>query len=54
MIYLHEKAYDDVAIVDLNKALDTLPHDRLLPKLSHYRISGNIDIWDVCVFIGSV
>ena len=39
----------DVIFLDFQKAFDTVPHQRLLKKLNHYGIRGNIynwlDIW---------
>ena len=35
----------DVAVLDFSKAFDTVPHRRLLKKLSHYDIDGPILLW---------
>jgi hypothetical protein len=35
----------DVAILDFSKAFDTVPHAKLLSKLSHYGIKGPIHDW---------
>ena len=35
----------DIAILDFSKAFDTVPHQRLLAKLRHYGISGQIENW---------
>ena len=35
----------DVAILDFSKAFDTVPHNKLLNKLSQYGIVGNINLW---------
>ena len=35
----------DVAVLDFSKAFDTVPHERLLKKLSHYSIDGPILLW---------
>ena len=39
------KVQTDVAILDFSKAFDTVPHKRLLHKLSHYGITGKINLW---------
>ena len=46
----HAKQMDDgmqtdVIILDFSKAFDTVPHQRLLAKLIHYGIRGNIKVW---------
>ena len=35
----------DVAILDFSKAFDTVPHKKLLHKLDHYGIDGNLHKW---------
>ena len=35
----------DVAVMDFSKAFDVVPHKRLLHKLSHYGIRGNVHLW---------
>ena len=35
----------DVAILDFSKAFDTVPHDKLLGKLSAYGIHGPLLMW---------
>ena len=41
-----EKGYDiDVVYLDFKKAFDSVPHERLLNKLSAYGIQGNILNW---------
>ena len=43
---LIEKGYDiDVVYLDFKKAFDSVPHERLLNKLSAYGIQGNILNW---------
>ena len=42
----------DVAILDFSKAFDTVPHKRLLGKLEHYGISGDIHSWIQSFLVG--
>ena len=35
----------DIVILDFSKALDTVPHDRLLHKLTLYGITGYLNKW---------
>ena len=35
----------DLIMLDFSKALDTLPHTRLLKKLQHYGINGKLHKW---------
>ena len=39
------KHQTDLVILDFNKAFDTVPHKKLLFKLSKYGITGNINKW---------
>jgi hypothetical protein len=32
-------------ILDFSKAFDTMPHQRLINKMEHYGIKGNIHTW---------
>ena len=35
----------DVAILDFSKAFDTVPHRRLMTKLNHFGVKGNVHSW---------
>ena len=35
----------DVRVLYFSRAFDTVPHQRLLGKLAHYGIQGNINRW---------
>ena len=39
------KQQTDLVILDFSKAFDTVPHKKLLFKLSKYGITGNINKW---------
>ena len=41
----NEKKQVDIAILDFSKAFDKVPHQRLLRKLRHYRITGQTCGW---------
>jgi hypothetical protein len=43
--YLDNKQQVDMLILDFSKAFDTVPHTRLLRKLDHCRVRGNIHGW---------
>ena len=40
-----KKLQTDILILDFSKAFDTVPHDRLLKKLEHMGVGGNINRW---------
>jgi len=40
-----QKIQSDIAILDFSRAFNTVPHERLLGKLGHYRIRGPIHNW---------
>ena len=42
---LDKKHQHDLIILDFSKALDRVPHERLLRKLDHYGIRGNTHNW---------
>ena len=39
------KQHTDLITLDFSKAFDTVPHKKLLFKLSKYGITGNINKW---------
>eukprot|EP00794_Sanderia_malayensis_P017868 gene17868-19649_t len=42
----------DIILLDFQKAFDKVPHKRLLAKLDHYGIRGNLNAW-VCSFLSN-
>ena len=40
-----KKIQTDVGVLDFSRAFDTVPHERLIGKLAHYGIQGNILSW---------
>ena len=49
LITLHDlTSLWDHVILDFSKAFDTVPHNKLLTKLSHYGIHGDIHKWISC------
>ena len=42
---LDRKKQTDIAILDFNKALDKVPHNRLALKLDHYGVRGKALNW---------
>ena len=42
----------DVITLDFSKAFDTVPHRRLLGKLHHYGIKGNLLMWTEEFLVG--
>ena len=45
MSYFDRMITVDVAILDLTKAFDAIPHDKLLHEVSHYCINGDLHSW---------
>ena len=45
MLSLDTKQQTDLVILDSRKAFDTVPHKKLLFKLSRYCFTGNINKW---------
>ena len=41
----NSKVQTDVGILDFSRAFDTVPHERLMGKLAHYRIQGPTNQW---------
>ena len=41
----HKKTQTDVGVLDFSRAFDTVPHERLLGKLAHYGIQGQLNEW---------
>ena len=42
---LNDKQQIDAILLDFSKAIDRVPHQRLLLKLKHYGVRGNILSW---------
>ena len=40
-----KKTQTDVGVLDFSRAFDTVPHERLLGKLAHYGIQGQLNEW---------
>jgi hypothetical protein len=45
MFYRDKNIQVDVIVLDFSKAFDTVPHNRLLHKLHHYGIRGELHSW---------
>ena len=43
--FYDKKHHVDLIILDFSKAFDTVPHRKLLQKLSHYGVTGNTHSW---------
>ena len=54
MTYRDKKHQIDIAVLDFSKALDTVPHDRMLGKLEFYGITGQVLNWTAAFFKNSV
>ena len=48
-----KKTQTDVGVLDFSRAFDTVPHERLLGKLAHYGIQGQLNEW-IRAFLSSV
>ena len=40
-----KKIQTDVGVLDFSRAFDTVPHERLISKLAHYGIQGQVNSW---------
>ena len=39
------KTQTDIGVLDFSRAFDTVPHERLISKLAHYGIQGQLNSW---------